>query len=139
VTRAPSRHSTTILVGEARIVLEKSTAAGRRTARFVKTVISKPLIRSGPERYTPTRIWFGPRTFPAGIAWVSVAVGAGPFSAVPAGAQGADVLNEAGSLKQTVPAAWAGGTTDGIPRKTPSRSNGRRDNNSFLFNTFVHL
>jgi hypothetical protein len=63
-----------------------------------------------------------------------VAEGAGPFRAVPAGEQGAEIEKEAGSLKQTVPAAWAGGTTDGIPRKIPNRNSGTSDNNNFLFN-----
>jgi len=36
---------------------------------------------------------------------VTAAVGAGPLMLNPAGAQGVDVENEAGSLKQTVPAA----------------------------------
>jgi hypothetical protein len=67
--------------------------------------------------------------------------GAGPFKLVAGAEQGAVGVKAAfvGSLKQTVPAAWAGGITDGIPRKIPSRSSGRRLNTSFLFNTFRHL
>jgi hypothetical protein len=73
------------------------------------------------------------------MALVSGASGAGPFRLNPAGAQGAVTVKEDGSLKQTVPAAWARWITDGTPKKTPSRSSGTSDNTNFLFITFVHL
>src|SRR2546425_8595542 len=130
-TKLPSRHSTTTLVGEATIVPDKSTAVGRRTARFDRRVMSKPLIKSGPARKTPTRIWLKPLTFVAAMGLFTTASGAGPFRLNPAGAHGVLVVKEEGSFRQTVPAAWAGRTTDGIPRKIPSRSNGTSPNISF--------
>jgi hypothetical protein len=51
------------------------------------------------------------------MALVSGASGAGPFRLNPAGAQGAVTVKEDGSLKQTVPAAWARWITDGAPRR----------------------
>jgi hypothetical protein len=67
---------------------------------------------------------------------VNGASGAGPFKLVAAAEHGVSGVKAAfaGSLKQTVPAAWAGRTTDGIPKKIPSRSKTTRGNNSFLFN-----